>query len=86
MQEEEAEKTRVEALKKNGLFDDREREKEAAKQKDKMNKALAEIDQGSQSTALMDQLAKQGLDVEALLALEAAQQAERLAARRELLK
>ena len=86
VQEEEAEKTRVETLKKNGLFDDREREKEAAKQKDRMNKALAEIDQGSQSTALMDQLASQGLDVEALLALESAQQAERLAARRALLR
>jgi len=86
VQEEEAEKTRIEALKKAGLFDGREREKEAEKQKDRMNKALAEIDHNDQKNTLMDQLANQGLDMEALLALEQARQADRLAARRELLK
>jgi hypothetical protein len=34
----------------------------------------------------MDKLAKSGMDMEALLALQQAQEAEKLAARRELLK
>lgn len=47
---------------------------------------MNEIDQKSQSSALLDQLTNAGLDVEALMALEKAQQDAQLASRRELLR
>jgi hypothetical protein len=84
--EEEAEKRRVEALKQNGLFDEREKEKEAAKLKDRTHRVEMEADQAAESNALLDQLHQQGVDADALLQLEREQQAAKLAARRELLK
>ena len=84
--QEAAEKRRVEALKQNGLFDDREKAKEAAKLKDRTHRVQQEADAATEGTALVDQLRQQGLDAEAALRVEQDQQAARLAARRELLK
>jgi len=84
--EEAAEKRRVEALKQNGLFDDREKAKEAAKLKDRAHRVQQEADAATEGTALVDQLRQQGLDAEAALRVEQDQQAARLATRRELLK
>lgn len=83
--EEEAEKKRVAALIENGLYDRREQEKEEEKKKDATYNIQQATDHSLEAAALLDQLGSAGVDVDALLDAQRKAEAEKMAARRELL-